>query len=85
MRVLLLALALAAAVPAASAQVGIGGLIGDPTEGVRALVLCGRDDVQAASLPSVETIQTRMEEQRVNLRAQRMLRDLRRDAVVEYR
>lgn len=31
MRPLLLALALLAAVPAASAQVGIGGLIGDPT------------------------------------------------------
>jgi peptidyl-prolyl cis-trans isomerase SurA len=58
---------------------------GDPTDGVRALVLCGRDDAPGASLPSVEQIQTRMEEQRVNLRAQRMLRDLRRDAVVEYR
>jgi peptidyl-prolyl cis-trans isomerase SurA len=58
---------------------------GDPTDGVRSLVLCGRDDAQTANLPSVEAIQTRMEEQRVNLRAQRMLRDLRRDAVVEYR
>lgn len=58
---------------------------GSPTEGVRTLVLCGRDDPQQAGLPSMEQLQNRMEEQRVNLRAQRMLRDLRRDAVVEYR
>ena len=58
---------------------------GNPKEGVRAFVLCGRDDPKTAGLPSVEQIQSQMEEQRVNLRAQRMLRDLRRDAVVEYR
>lgn len=58
---------------------------GSPEDGVRALVLCGRDDPQNASLPSSDQIQSRLEEQRVNLRAQRMLRDLRRDAVVEYR
>ena len=58
---------------------------GNPQDGVRALVLCGRDDPQTASLPSSDSIQNRLEEQRVNLRAQRMLRDLRRDAVVEYR
>ena len=58
---------------------------GNPEEGVSALVLCGRDDPQGASLPAAEQIQSQLEEQRVNLRAQRMLRDLRRDAVVEYR
>ena len=58
---------------------------GDPTEGVRSLVLCGRDDPKSGSLPTSEQIQSRLEDQRVNLRAQRMLRDLRRDAVVEYR
>lgn len=58
---------------------------GSPQDGIRALVLCGRDDPKVANLPSSEMIQSKLEEDRVNLRAQRMLRDLRRDAVVEYR
>lgn len=58
---------------------------GSPADGVRALVLCGRDDPATAGLPSNDQIRTGIEEQRTNLRAQRMLRDLRRDAIVEYR
>lgn len=58
---------------------------GSPTEGVRTLVLCGRDDPPPAGLPQAEQVQQRMEQQRVNLRAQAVLRDLRRDAVIEYR
>ncbi|URW76492.1 peptidylprolyl isomerase [Sphingomonas donggukensis] len=58
---------------------------GSPEEGVRALVLCGRDDARVAGLPSSDAVQAKLEEDRVNLRAQRMLRDIRRDAVVEYR
>ncbi|PAX08412.1 peptidylprolyl isomerase [Sphingomonas lenta] len=58
---------------------------GTPQEGVRALVLCGRDDAQSAQLPSVEQVQNQLEQARVNLRAQQKLRDLRRDAIVEYR
>jgi len=58
---------------------------GSPTEGVRSLVLCGRDDPPAGGLPQAEQVQTRIEQQRVNLRAQGVLRDLRRDAVIEYR
>jgi peptidyl-prolyl cis-trans isomerase SurA len=58
---------------------------GSPTEGVRTLVLCGRDDPPAAGAPQAEQVQQRMEQQRVNLRAQAVLRDLRRDAVIEYR
>lgn len=58
---------------------------GSAQEGVRALVLCGRDDPKSGELPPAEQVQNRMEEQRVNLRAQQILRDLRRDAVVEYR
>ena len=58
---------------------------GSPTEGVRTLVLCGRDDPQVAGLPQAEQVQSRIEQQRVNLRAQGVLRDLRRDAVIEYR
>lgn len=58
---------------------------GSPDEGIRTLVLCGRDDARTASLPSHDRIQQELEQERVNLRAQRMLRDLRRDAIVEYR
>jgi len=58
---------------------------GNPSEGVRALVLCGRDDAAAGALPNAEQVQNQLEQQRVNLRAQQKLRDLRRDAVVEYR
>lgn len=58
---------------------------GNPKDGVRSLIVCGRDDPKGGSLPSAEAVQNQIEEQRVNLRAQRMLRDLRRDAIVEYR
>lgn len=58
---------------------------GSPTDGIRALVLCGRDDPKDASLPSTEQVRTEVEGRRSNLRAQRLLRDLRRDAIVEYR
>jgi len=58
---------------------------GSLADGVRSLVLCGRDDPQPSSGPSFEKIQSQIEEERVNRRAQRYLRDLRRDAVIEYR
>ena len=58
---------------------------GSPREGVRALVVCGRDDPKSGSLPSADQIQGQLEDERVNLRAQTALRDLRRDAVIEYR
>ncbi|HEU0066015.1 MAG TPA: peptidylprolyl isomerase [Sphingomonas sp.] len=58
---------------------------GSATEGVRALVLCGRDDPPAGALPRADQVQGQLEQQRVNLRAQGKLRDLRRDAVIEYR
>jgi peptidyl-prolyl cis-trans isomerase SurA len=58
---------------------------GSLQDGVRALVLCGRDDPQTASGPSFDQIYAQIEEDRVNRRARRYLRDLRRDAVVEYR
>ncbi len=54
-------------------------------EGVRVLMLCGRDDPAAeAGGPDRETILSQMEEDRINKRAQRYLRDLRRDAVIDY-
>nr|WP_235538593.1 peptidylprolyl isomerase [Sphingomonas sp. Root710] len=58
---------------------------GSLTDGVRALVLCGRDDPPPTAGPSFEQIQSQIEQERVNRRAQRYLRDLRRDAVIEYR
>lgn len=57
---------------------------GSLEEGVRVLMLCGRDDPQVAEGPSFEQIQTQMEDDRVNKRAQAYLRDLRRDAIIEY-
>jgi peptidyl-prolyl cis-trans isomerase SurA len=53
--------------------------------GVRALVVCGRDEPLDPSLPSFDDIQSQMSDERVNLRARRYLRDLRRDAIIEYR
>jgi peptidyl-prolyl cis-trans isomerase SurA len=58
---------------------------GSPQDGVRALVLCGRDESKTPGLPSAEQIQDGMEEAKTNLRSQRLLRDLRRDAIIEYR
>ena len=58
---------------------------GSLADGVRSLVLCGRDDPKAAEGPSFDQIHAQMEEDRVNRRARRYLRDLRRDAVVDYR
>ena len=58
---------------------------GSVAEGVRALVVCGRDEPDTAGAPSFEDVQSQLEEQRVNLRARRYLRDLRRDAVIDYR
>ena len=54
-------------------------------ERVSVLVLCGRDDPQTATAPSFETVYNSLTEERVNRRAQRFLRDLRRDAVIDYR
>jgi peptidyl-prolyl cis-trans isomerase SurA len=57
---------------------------GSLTEGVRMLFLCGRDDPKATSGPNRDQLQSQLEEDRVGKRSQRYLRDLRRDAVIEY-
>jgi peptidyl-prolyl cis-trans isomerase SurA len=51
----------------------------------RVLVLCGRDDPQAASGPSFDQISQQLTDERINMRSRRYLRDLRRDAVIDYR
>lgn len=58
---------------------------GSPTDGIRSLVLCGREDPKDAGLPGIEQIRGKMENDRVNLRATQLMRDLRRDAIVEYK
>jgi peptidyl-prolyl cis-trans isomerase SurA len=57
---------------------------GSIEEGVRTLVICGRDEAVATG-PSFDDVYAQMNEERLNLRARRYLRDLRRDAVIEFR
>lgn len=57
---------------------------GSIEEGVRVLMLCGRDDPQVANGPNFDEMMAQIEDDRVNKRAQTYLRDLRRDAVIEY-
>ncbi len=58
---------------------------GSLKEGVRALVLCGREAPAAANMPTFDQIKTNLENQRISQSGRRYLRDLRRDAVIEYR
>ena len=58
---------------------------GSIDEGVRVLMLCGRDDAQMDSGPSFDQLMAQMEDDRINKRAQMYLRDLRRDAVIDYK
>jgi peptidyl-prolyl cis-trans isomerase SurA len=57
---------------------------GSVADGVRVLILCGRDDPQSAAAPSFDQIMSQLENERVNKRARIYLRDLRRDAIIEY-
>ena len=57
---------------------------GSVSEGVRVLMLCGRDDPKTDNGPSFDDMMTQMEDERVNKRAQMYLRDLRRDAIIDY-
>jgi peptidyl-prolyl cis-trans isomerase SurA len=57
---------------------------GSIEDGVRVLMLCGRDDAQSPSGPNFDQLMAQMEEDRINKRAQMYLRDLRRDAVIDY-
>jgi peptidyl-prolyl cis-trans isomerase SurA len=57
---------------------------GSLEEGVRVLVMCGRDESDPTE-PTFDQVYNQINEERVNMRARRYLRDLRRDAVIEYR
>ncbi|HEY0413635.1 MAG TPA: peptidylprolyl isomerase [Allosphingosinicella sp.] len=79
-------------VPAAVQQMLLGLNIGQSTppfgtlqSGISVLVLCGRDDPAPVNAVSYEQVYNQLAEDRINLRARRYLRDLRRDAVVDYR
>lgn len=78
---------LPAALQGAIAELQIGQAsqpFGSVEDGVRVLILCGRDDPEIAAAPSFDAIMSRLENERVNKRAQIYLRDLRRDAIIEY-
>ena len=57
---------------------------GSIEDGVRVLVMCGRDE-PTSSAPTFDQVYSQLNEERVNSRARRYLRDLRRDAVLDYR
>jgi peptidyl-prolyl cis-trans isomerase SurA len=57
---------------------------GSVEDGVRILVMCGRDE-ENPTLPTYDEVYNQLNNERVNARAERYLRDLRRDAVIEYR
>ncbi len=57
---------------------------GSLEEGVRVLVICGRDEV-SPSEPSFDQVFNQISEERISVRSRRYLRDLRRDAVIEFR
>ena len=59
-------------------------LFGDVQQGVRVLMLCGRDDPEDAGAPTFAAVMDQIEQERINKRAQRYLRDLRNDAYIEY-
>jgi len=57
---------------------------GNLDDGVRVLVICGRDEVDP-NQPSYDEVYNQLNEERASIRARRLLRDLRRDAVIEFR
>jgi peptidyl-prolyl cis-trans isomerase SurA len=77
--------------PAALQEMMISMQVGQATrpfgsieEGVRVLVMCGRDE-PSSSAPTFDQVYTQLNEERINTRARRYLRDLRRDAVIDFR
>ena len=48
------------------------------------LMLCGRDDPQVGTAPTFDAVENQLLDERINKRSQTYLRDLRRDAVIDY-
>lgn len=57
---------------------------GSLADGVRVFVMCGRDLPEAATQESFDDVMQRIEAERTNKRARMYMRDLRRDAIIEY-
>jgi peptidyl-prolyl cis-trans isomerase SurA len=57
---------------------------GSIQEGVRVLMVCGRDDPVDSGGPTFQAVMDQIEQERVNKQAQNYLRDLRNDAYIEY-
>lgn len=57
---------------------------GSLQEGVRVLMVCGRDDPVDTGGPTFQAVMDQIEQERVGKRAQLYLRDLRNDAYIEY-
>lgn len=58
--------------------------VGSIEDSVRVFVICGRDEVDPTQ-PSFDDVYNQLSEERSNIRARRYLRDLRRDAIIEFR
>ena len=77
--------------PAALQNMVLGLSLGETTppfgsiqEGVRVLMLCGRDDPQVGTAPTFDAVENQLLDERINKRSLTYLRDLRRDAVIDY-
>jgi peptidyl-prolyl cis-trans isomerase SurA len=59
---------------------------GSSREGIRVLVLCDRDDsTTQAKIPSFDEVYAQLNDERVNRQALKLMRNLRRDAIIDYR
>lgn len=58
---------------------------GSVEDGVRVLTLCGRDEPPVESGVDPDNVRSKFENERLSKRAQILLRDLRRDAVIEFK
>ncbi len=57
---------------------------GSLEDGVRVFVMCGKDTPEAVAEESFDDVMQRLEAERTNKRARMYMRDLRRDAIIEY-
>ena len=65
-------------------QIGEVSQVFNDGRGVTVFILCGREKPSEASLPTKGKILRDLEDERIDRRAEIYLRDLRRDAIIEY-
>ncbi|MEX0298258.1 MAG: peptidylprolyl isomerase [Kordiimonas sp.] len=65
-------------------QVGQATQILKMDDGMRVLIVCGRQEPQVQE-PDFDLIMQQLEQQRLSMMGRRYLRDLRRDAIIDYR